>query len=75
MRAKLTAPQVRLLTPVLAAYPEPISSEGAAAAAGYAVGSGHFSKLRGALRSVGLIDYLGAGQVRAADWLFPPEAP
>lgn len=74
VRAKLTAPQVRLLNPVLAAYPDPISSEAVAAAAGYAAGSGNFSKLRGALRSVGLIDHMGAGRVRAADWLFP-EAP
>lgn len=71
VRAKLKGPQLRLLDPVLAAYPESISSDAIADAAGYSPGSGNFNNLRGSLRSIGLIDYPSPGQVRAAEWLFP----
>jgi hypothetical protein len=71
VRAKLSAAQVRLLDPALAAYPDEISSQEVADAAGYAAGSGNFNNLRGSLRTIGLIDYPSPGQVRASDWLFP----
>lgn len=71
VRAKLTGSQVRLLDPILAAYPDTISSDDVAAAAGYSAGSGNFNNLRGQLRTIGLIDYPQPGYTRAADWLFP----
>jgi hypothetical protein len=71
VRAKLGAPQLRLLEPALAVYPNSLSTDDVAAAAGYAAGSGNFNNLRGSLRTIGLIDYPSPGQVRAADWLFP----
>lgn len=71
VRAKMSGPQLKLLEPVLAAYPGSVSTADLAAAAGYASGSGNFNNLRGSLRSIGLIDYPSPGQVRAATWLFP----
>lgn len=71
VRAKLKGPQVRLLDPVIAAYPGSIASDDLASSAGYSPGSGNFNNLRGSLRTIGLIDYPSPGQVRAADWLFP----
>lgn len=71
VRAKLSGPQVRVLDPIIAAYPGAISSQDVADAAGYSAGSGGFANLRGSLKTIGLIDYPGAGQTRAADWLFP----
>jgi hypothetical protein len=71
VRAKLNGPQVRLLDPVIAVYPENISSQEIADQAGYSAGSGNFNNLRGSLRTIGLIDYPSPGYVRAADWLFP----
>lgn len=71
VRAKLSGPQVKVLDPIIAAYPNPISSQDVADAAGYSAGSGGFANLRGSLRSIGLIDYPSGGYVRAEDWLFP----
>lgn len=71
VRAKLAGPQVRVLDPIIAAYPNPISSQEVADIAGYSAGSGGFANLRGSLRTIGLIDYPTSGHVRAADWLFP----
>jgi hypothetical protein len=71
VRAKLSGPQLKLFDPVLAAYPGSMTSDGVAEAAGYSAGSGNFNNLRGQLRSIGLIEYPRAGEVRAADWLFP----
>jgi hypothetical protein len=71
VRAKLSGPQVRVLDPIIAAYPHPISSQEVADAAGYSAGSGGFANLRGSLKTIGLIEYPAAGQTRAADWLFP----
>ena len=71
VRSKLKGPQVRLLDPVLAAYPDSIASDDVAAVAGYSPGSGNFNNLRGSLKTIGLVEYPSPGQMRAADWLFP----
>lgn len=71
VRAKLKSSQLRLFDPVLAAYPEGLSADDVAAAAGYSAGSGNFNNLRGQLRTIGLIEYPTSGYVRAQDWLFP----
>lgn len=70
-RAKLSGPQVKVLDPVLAAYPDEIASDEVADAAGYSRTSGGFFNLRGSLRTLGLVDYPSPGSIRAADWLFP----
>lgn len=71
VRAKLSSSQLRLFDPILAAYPDAITTQCVADEAGYAAGSGNFNNLRGQLRTIGLIDYPQTGMVRAADWLFP----
>ncbi|HXG36543.1 MAG TPA: hypothetical protein VNL15_06215 [Dehalococcoidia bacterium] len=52
------------------AYPESLTNEELAAAAGYAQG-GAFNNPKGRLRTLGLITYPTPGMVRAADLLFP----
>jgi uncharacterized protein len=68
---RLDGPKRRVLKPLLDAYPEPISGEALASAAGYAHPmSKGYTNPRSALRSFGLIDYPSPGMVRAADILF-----
>ena len=52
-------------------HPRPMSNEDLAAAANYAAGAGSFNNPRGRLKSLGLVEYLGGGQVKASDCLFP----
>lgn len=68
---KLPGPEHRILTPIVAAYPEVISREDAAGAAGYTsfTGGGFLNPL-GKLRSLGLIEYVGQ-DVKATAELFP----
>jgi hypothetical protein len=68
---RLPGPEQRLLAPLLEAYPEAMSKESLAEAAGYTAGSGGFNNPCGRLRSLGLVEYPSGGQVRAADVLFP----
>lgn len=67
---KLPGPEQKILRAILEAYPQEISNEDAAATAGYSPEGGAYCNPRGRLRSLGLIDYRGKGQVRAADLLF-----
>lgn len=62
----LSGPQERVLAAILRG---PGSREEIAEATGYSATSGGFANLLGSLRSLGLIDYPGKGQVEAADWL------
>lgn len=71
VREKLSAPQVKVFDPILAAYPESLTAADVADASGYSAGSGGFNNLRSSLKTLGLIEYPGNGYVRAADWLFP----
>jgi hypothetical protein len=71
VRSKLEARQLRLLDPVLAAYPGSLTTDQLADAAEYVAASGNFKNLRGSIRTLGLIEYPRPGEVRAADWLFP----
>jgi hypothetical protein len=59
-----------LLTQLLQAYPDAMASEEWAEATGYTV-NGHFNNMRGALKRLGLVEYVGNGKTRACDWLFP----
>lgn len=71
--AKLEGPMVRILTPLLKAYPKGIDNESLANAAGYAPGSGGYNNPRGRLKSLGLVEYRD-GKVYARDILFPEGA-
>lgn len=67
---KLTGPQRRLLQPLIDAWPDEMTVEALAAAAGYEAGGGAFNNTRGSLRSLGLIDYPGPGRAVAQSVLF-----
>ncbi len=61
----------KLMAVILRVYPHSIGSDRLAAETGYAPEAGRFSNLRGRLKTLGLVEYKGAGQVRARDVLFP----
>jgi hypothetical protein len=64
----------RLLRPLLHAWPQHMTGEDLAESAGYTV-NGHFTNMRGKLRSMGLVTYPEKNAVRAADFLFPEGIP
>lgn len=68
---RLPGPEQRLLKPLLESYPEPMGGPDLAAAAGYQFGAGSFNNPRGRLKTLGLVQYVGGGQVVASDCLFP----
>lgn len=59
----------KILKPLIDAYPEALSTQEIAAAAGYEV-SGNFNNLKGRLRTLGLIDYPRPNYSQASDILF-----
>lgn len=66
---KIDKPLARILTPLLEAYPDAMTHEGCAAAAGFQPGSGTWSRYLSTLRSLDLIEK--RGELRAQSWLFP----
>ena len=68
---KLPGPERRILKPLLESYPQPMDGRDVAEAANYVYGAGSFNNPRGRLRSLGLIEYLGNGELIAARGLFP----
>jgi hypothetical protein len=70
---RIDAPLGKLLTPLLAAYPDQMANADLAVAAGYTANTGTFNRYRSSLRSLELVDYPMSGQMRAADWLFPEQ--
>jgi len=73
VRDHLDAPLVKLLDPILAAYPHSIAADEVGRAAGYEASGGTFKRYRGTLKTLEIIEYPSAGKLRAADWLFPGE--
>lgn len=69
--ARLPGPEQRLLQPLIDVYPDSLTNDQLAEQSGYQVNSGGFNNPRGRLRTLGLIEYVGGGQVRAKDVLFP----
>jgi hypothetical protein len=67
---KLDGPMARLLRPLLERYPNAMSNEDLAAAAGYSPTSTSYTNPRGALRSFGMVEYRDGG-VAARSILFP----
>ena len=68
---KLTTPQTKLVSVLLARHPDAVTTEELAQESGYQAGSGNFNNLRGQLKSIGLIEYPFPGASMAATWLFP----
>ena len=66
----LPNPEQRILKPLLASYPEPMSNEDLAIAAGYEIGGG-FNNPKGRLRTLGLIEYPQSNYAVASNILFP----
>jgi hypothetical protein len=62
-----------VLAPILEAYPSDIARDEIAIGAGYEPTSGGFANLLGVLRTMGMIDYLSSGRVKAEDILFPTD--
>lgn len=67
----LSGPQAKLLSALIERYPDTLSREELAIAAGYAPNTGTFNTYIGSLNSIGLIEN-DRGQVKAAEILFPP---
>lgn len=67
---RLPGPEQRVLRPLLDAYPNKMSNEDLAHAAGYTPGAGSFNNPRGRLRSLGLIEYPEPGFAVARGILF-----
>jgi hypothetical protein len=61
----------RILDPLLAAYPEPVSADDVAGTAGYHPNAKSFSNMKGRLRTLGLVDYPSPGSMVATKVLFP----
>jgi uncharacterized protein len=66
---KLDGPLVRILTPVMKAFPQGLSHQEAGERAGYSATSGTWATYLSRLRSLDLIE--GRGELKAQDWLFP----
>lgn len=69
--ARLPAPQVKLLRPLIERWPDSMSRNELAEIVGYSPTSGGYANLLGKLRTGALIDYPDRGHVVAADVLFP----
>jgi hypothetical protein len=67
----LDGAQQRMLKPLYDVYPDALSADDLAIAAGYSDNNGTFRNVRGRLHTYGLVDYPNKGTVRAADILFP----
>jgi hypothetical protein len=69
--SKLNGPQQRIMRPLLAAYPKALTNAQVCEQAGYSPTSTGYTNPRSSLKSLSLLEYPVAGEVRAADWLFP----
>jgi hypothetical protein len=68
---KLPGPEVRILKPLIEAYPNALSNEDCAVAAEYTASSTSYTNPRGTLKKLGLIEYPARDTVRARAILFP----
>lgn len=69
IKSMLTPAQIKILEPLLAAYPSDLSTDEVIEASGFAQ-SGYFTNVKGSMRSMGVITYPSAGRMKAADILF-----
>lgn len=68
--SKLPGPEKKILRPLIEAFPNAMSNEDLAVAAGYSCGGGAYNNPRGRLRTLGLVEYRDGG-VAARPILFP----
>lgn len=66
----LPGPEKKLLTILLERHPEAVPGPELAELSGYQFGGGAFNNPKGRLRTLGLIEYVSGGMVRARDILF-----
>ena len=66
---RIDGPQAKILRPIFAAYPDGLTHEAAAEAAGYSPGSSTWDRYLSGLRSLDLIER--KGELRAQAWTFP----
>ena len=66
---QIDAPLVKILKPLLAAFPDAVSKSDLGAASGYEPAGGSFARYLSSLRSLELIER--RGEPRAQEWLFP----
>lgn len=66
----IDGPQKRILEPLLAAWPQAINKDQLASMAGYTPRSGGFNNPIGRLRTMGIVEYSGKNEARAAGFLF-----
>ncbi len=66
----LPGPERKLLGVLLEVYPNDITNEELAERSGYEHGGGGFNNPRGRLRSLGLVEYIPGGKVKAKPLLF-----
>lgn len=71
--SKLPNSPAKILKAICEAYPNPISREDVAEKTNYSVTSGGFKNYLSHLRTTGLINYVGDGQLRATEELFPED--
>ncbi len=69
---RLPRPQWRILRALIGVHPKAVSRGWLADESGQSATSSGFANNLGALRSLGLLDYPGAGMVAATELLFPP---
>jgi hypothetical protein len=66
---KLDAPLVKIMSPIIGAYPDGLTHQQASDSAGYSAASGTWATYLSRLRSLDLIE--GRGELKAQEWLFP----
>jgi hypothetical protein len=71
VRALLDTPLLKLLNPLIEAYPDSLDAETWGEQAGYQPQGGSWDTYRSRLKGLDLITYPDRGRGRAADWLFP----
>jgi hypothetical protein len=67
--SKIDGPLAKILDPIIKNYPDALTHQDAADAAGYSSASGTWSTYLSRLRSLDLIE--GRGDLKAQGWLFP----
>lgn len=70
---KLPGPETKILKPLIEAFPNGMGNEALAEAAGYSLTTSSYKNARGALRTLGFIEYKGS-ELFARDVLFPEGA-
>lgn len=74
-RRKLRAGELKMFNALVSEYPNTLSRERLGELSGFAVGGGTFRTYLPRLKTLGIVDYSGASEVRASELLFPTGTP